>query len=61
MTKQEQNKLDEVIKYIENFEEQSWQNYINATSKKAKLYNLAIYNNIWYFKDKIKREFNIKD
>ncbi|MDY4822210.1 MAG: hypothetical protein SO148_00180 [Candidatus Onthovivens sp.] len=61
MTKQEKNKLDEVITFIENFEEQSRQNYINATSKKARLYNLAIYQNIWYFIDKIKREFNIKD
>ena len=61
MTKQEKEKLNNVITFIENFEQQSWQNYINATSKKAKFYNLAIYQNIWYFIDKIKREFNIKD
>lgn len=61
MTKQEKEKLNNVITFIENFEKQSWQNYLNATSKNAKLYNLAVCNNIGYFVDKIKREFNIKD
>lgn len=61
MTKQEIKKLNNVIEYIKQLEDECFKEEIKATDRISKLYYLGAQHNIWYCLDKIKREFNIKD
>ena len=61
MTKQEEKKLNEVIKYIEKLEAECFQDYINATNDNTHYYFRGAYINVGYCLEKIIKEFNIKD
>lgn len=61
MTKQEKEKLNKVIEYIENLQNECLEGYENATNSNSNYYFMGGYNNIYYCIEKIKREFNIKD
>lgn len=61
MTKQEKNKLDKVIEYIENLKSYCLQEYENATDTKEIYYFRGAYCNIYSCLNEIKGKFNIKD
>lgn len=61
MTKQEEKKLKEVIKYIENLKSYCLQEYENVTDKRASFYFRGAYCNIYHCLNEIKEKFNIKD
>ena len=61
MTKQEEKKLNEVIKYIEKLEAECLTNYKSEKMDIVKNYYLGYHTSLWNCLEKIKEEFNIKD
>lgn len=61
MTKQEKEKLNKVIEYIENLKSYCLQEYENAENKDASFYFRGAYCNIYSCLNEIKEKFNIKD
>ena len=59
MTKQEEKKLNEVIKYIEKLEAECITNYNNEKIDIVKSYYQGAHNNTRLILQKIKEEFNI--
>ena len=61
MTKQEKEKLNKVIEYIENLKSYCLQEYENAADGETKVYYKGAYCNIYPCLNEIKEKFNIKD